>query len=87
VFLQLSTGAAGAADYNIYTAQGAATIPDLAAQGVPLPSGAVYGWRLYSLNLAASVDTVASPTYPCVAIDLLGDCDDVATNAWSFTTR
>jgi hypothetical protein len=87
VFLQLSTLAAGAADYNIYAAQGAVTIPDLAAQGVPLPSGAVYDWTLYSLNLAASVDTVASPGYPCVAIDLLGDCDDVATNARSFTTQ
>ena len=31
--------------YNVYTAQSTATIPDLTAQGIALPSGAKYGGR------------------------------------------
>ncbi len=75
------------AAYNVYTAQSSATIPDLTAQGVPLPSGAAYNWSALSFGTSVSVDDIASPAgFHCNA-DLPGTCDWSETLSRAFTLR
>ena len=75
------------AEYNIYTSQGSATIPDLTAQGIPLPSGAVYSWQVTSFGPSLSVDDIASPTEsPCLS-GLPGTCDFTVSKSRNITLR
>jgi hypothetical protein len=75
------------AAYDVYTAHSSATIPDLTAQGVPLPSGAAYGWAVVSFGASVSVDDIASPAgFHCNA-DLPGTCDWSETLSRTFTLR
>ena len=75
------------AAYEVYTARSSATIPDLTAQGVPLPSGATYGWSVLTFGTSVSVDDIASPAgFPCNA-DLPATCDWSETTSRAFTLR
>ena len=75
------------AGYDVYTAQSSATIPDLTAQGVPLPSGATYGWSVLSFGTSVSVDDIASPAGFHCNDDLPGTCDWSETASRAFTLR
>ena len=75
------------AAFTIYTTQGSATIPDLTAQGVPLPSGAAYGWDINSFGTSVSVDDIASPSGFCGIGGLPGSCDFSEANARNLTLR
>jgi hypothetical protein len=75
------------AEFNIYTAQGSTTIPDLTAQGVPLPSGAGYSWDLTSFGASVTVDDIASPAGFCGINGLPGSCDFSEANARNLTLR
>ena len=73
--------------FSVYTTQGSATIPDLTAQGVPLPSGAAYGWDITSFGTSVSVDDIASPSGFCGISGLPGSCDFSEADARNLTLR
>jgi hypothetical protein len=59
VFFTPSTGTDPT--YYVFTASQTATIPDLTAQGLPLPATAGYSWQMYAIGPNTSVDNATSP--------------------------
>jgi hypothetical protein len=49
-FVSLGAATGGGASYLIYTTRGSAAIPDLSAQGSPLPSGSTYDWTVETFS-------------------------------------
>ncbi len=83
----ISPGDLKGTQFNIFTAQTSTTIPDLTAQGIPLPAGATYTWQVTSYGPSVSIDDMTSPTeFPCLA-DLPGNCDFSVTQGSTFTLR
>ncbi len=54
-------GGAGDPNYYIVTTSPTATIPDLTAQGLSLPSNKAYSWTIYSFGPFADMNAVTGP--------------------------
>jgi hypothetical protein len=62
-------------------------LPDLSAQGLGLPAGAQYDWRLRRYMLIASVDEVASESFSLLLGVTGGDAGTQLSESFEFTTE
>ena len=74
--------------YFVFTTGADANIPDLAAEGMGLPTGASYYWQIYRIFPVASVDDAAAEGYRRLITDLdRGDVGETISERFGFTTK
>ena len=74
--------------YFVFTTAADAKIPDLAGEGMGLPAGASYNWRIERLFPVASIDSAASEGFRRLVADLDGgDLGETLSERFGFTTK
>jgi len=74
--------------YFVFTAAADANIPDLAAEGMGLPTGASYYWQIDRFFPVASVDAAAGESFRRLITDAdRGDVGETISERFGFTTK
>ena len=73
--------------YQIFSSAATFTIPNLAGQGLGLPSNRNYNWQVARLYPFSSMDEVASPTLIPRFSGRSGDVGQSGSETFTFTTR
>ena len=85
--VDISSGSSSYPRYYIFTKGNSTKIPNLAAQGLGLPSDKNYGWNVTQISPLNSVDDAASDTFIGLVNRSIGDVGVGGSENFGFTSK
>ncbi len=85
--VDISSGSSSYPRYYIFTKSNSTKIPNLAAQGLGLPSDKNYGWNVTQISPLNSVDDAASDTFIGLVNRSIGDVGVGGSENFGFTSK